>query len=170
MDVRNRTQIIERLKNIPFLKFFQKDYLGDILNQSKLLEYRPGDRIITEGTRDKVMYILLSGEVKIVKKDEEIAHLNYIGDIFGELAIINNEPRSDSVFALQPTTCLTINTEKFEKLPNEERAAIFSIIFRICTEVLADRLKASNEEIVELHREIDQYQESLKRLKKLTGG
>lgn len=170
MDPKNRTQIIERLKNIPFLKFFNKDYLSEILAYSKLLEYRSGDRIIVEGTKDKVIYILLSGEVKVTKKEEDIAHLNYIGDIFGELAIINNEPRSASVYATGPTTCLSIDMAKFDHLSAEERNAIYSIVFRIFTEVLADRLKATNEELIDLHHQLDQYQESLKRLKQMTSG
>ncbi|MFZ5806847.1 MAG: cyclic nucleotide-binding domain-containing protein [Verrucomicrobiota bacterium] len=169
MNIQNREQIIERLKNIPFLKLFKKDYLGEILAQSKLREYRPEDCIISEGSLDKCIYILLSGEVKVVKKNEDIAHLNYIGDIFGELAVINNEPRMASVYAVQPTNCLTIDTSKFEELLPEDRNAIYSVIYRIFTEVLADRLKATTAELAQIHYEVTRYQETLNRMKQMTG-
>jgi CRP/FNR family transcriptional regulator, cyclic AMP receptor protein len=169
MNLQNREQIIERLKNIPFLKLFKKDYLEEILAQSKLKEYRTNDCIISEGSLDKCIYILLSGEVKVIKKNEDIARLNYIGDIFGELAIINNEPRMASVYAVQPTSCLTIDISKFENLPAEERNAIYSVIYRIFTEVLADRLKATSEELAQMQHEIADYQKSIERMKQMTG-
>ncbi len=89
-----REQLIERLRKIPFLKSFDERCLKEILSSSKIRKYEPGERIIAEGACDSWIYVIISGQVKVVKKEEEIGQLGHIGDIFGELAVIDGKARS----------------------------------------------------------------------------
>jgi CRP/FNR family cyclic AMP-dependent transcriptional regulator len=85
-----------------FRKTFQQ---GDVI----FCEYEPGDNF----------YMIQSGRVQIVKIFEDvektIAVLNS-GEIFGEMAILEEAPRSATAIAMDPVTALEFNQENFEIL------------------------------------------------------
>jgi len=85
-----------------FRKTFQQ---GDVI----FCEYEPGDNF----------YMIQSGRVQIVKIIEDvertIAVLNP-GEIFGEMAILEEAPRSATAVAMDPVTALEFNRENFEIL------------------------------------------------------
>lgn len=167
-SIKNRELILEKLKMIPFLQSFKKDYLGEILAKSRIRQYDEDELIIPEGAYDKSIYILIMGEVKVTKQGAEIARMKHSGDIFGELAMINDDVRSASVYANQLTHCLIIDTTNFNTMDTEERTAIYSIIYRIFAEILADRLRDTSEELARTQDELQQTKDALDRFRKLT--
>ena len=78
--------LIEQIKGIPFLKSYEDKFLRNILELSKLRKYETDEIITREGEYDCWLYVILKGEVKIFKNEEEIARLSTLGDTFGELA------------------------------------------------------------------------------------
>ena len=91
---------IQRLMTIQALKHFETRNIGKLLRLSKIRQYEDGEVIITEGDRDPWLYFLLSGEIKIVKEDEQIGSIRTRGEIFGEMRIIDDQSRSASVCAV----------------------------------------------------------------------
>ncbi|MDH5409310.1 MAG: cyclic nucleotide-binding domain-containing protein [Gammaproteobacteria bacterium] len=74
--------------------------------------------IIREGHSDKTVFILLSGEVEVLKKDKEgvnqvVAKLSEGGTILGEMSIFLDEPRSSSVRISKDAVALAYTGEKF---------------------------------------------------------
>ncbi len=66
----------------------------DIFKNAKDYEtYPPGEMIFEEGEPGDVMYVVIEGEVDIVVRDEVVDQLSP-GDIFGEMALIDDSPRS----------------------------------------------------------------------------
>jgi len=85
-----------------FRKSFQK---GDVI----FCEYEPGD----------TFYLIQSGRVQIVKIFGEIEKTIAIlqpGEVFGEMAILEEAPRSATAIALDAVTVLEFNQENFEVL------------------------------------------------------
>ncbi|HOV62719.1 MAG TPA: Crp/Fnr family transcriptional regulator [Spirochaetia bacterium] len=85
-----------------FAKTYQK---GDVI----FCEYEPGD----------TFYLIQSGRVQIVKimgDIEKIVDILQPGEIFGEMAILEEAPRSASAIALDPVKALEFNRENFEVL------------------------------------------------------
>lgn len=80
--------------------------------------FAKGDIIFTEATRPDGVYIVRDGLVEIFQtiRGQEVA-LGRIGPrgIFGEMGLIDHQPRSASARALGPTTVLFIPTEAFEE-------------------------------------------------------
>ncbi|OEJ68141.1 hypothetical protein BEN30_07605 [Magnetovibrio blakemorei] len=81
--------------------------------------YHIGDIIFQEGDHGDCAYLIKSGQVKITKiaRDDQprtIATLN-AGNILGEMALIDNEPRAASAVVLQDTEVLIISNEEFQK-------------------------------------------------------
>jgi len=85
-----------------FRKNFQQ---GDVI----FCEFEPGD----------TFYMIQTGRVQIVKIFEEIEKTIAIlnpGEIFGEMAILEEAPRSATAIAMDPVTALEFNQENFEIL------------------------------------------------------
>ena len=82
--------------------------------------YQVGQYIIREGLYDKTVFILLKGEVEVLKQDNHgnnkvIATLSDGGVILGEMSIFLDEPRSTSVRISKDTLVLEFTGENFLK-------------------------------------------------------
>jgi CRP-like cAMP-binding protein len=79
-----------------------------------------GDVAVVEGTPADELFILLSGEVKVVKnhrRDDErvIAVLGPV-EAFGEMSILSGEPRWATVIATEPSRFLTLSKDALESV------------------------------------------------------
>jgi diguanylate cyclase (GGDEF)-like protein len=80
--------------------------------------YGPGHVIIREGTAANNVFVVLSGRVRVVERardtdsDVVLSELR-AGEVFGELAILQNEARHATVIALDRTHCLMLRPDRF---------------------------------------------------------
>ncbi len=80
---------------------------------SETLQFDAGETIMSEGdVSDDRAYLIESGSVDIYRQDAKIATMN-AGDVFGEMALITNDPRSAQVIANSPTEVLALNRDEF---------------------------------------------------------
>lgn len=149
-----REHLIEKFKNLTFVKTLSRNCMNEILCMSKMRRYAPGERILEEGVFDCWFYVILSGKVKVVKKEAEIVRLENIGEIFGEMAVIDGEARSASVFAETETLCLAVDASFLDRMKPEHRDAFYSAFYRLLAEILSNRLRATNEEVARLRGEV----------------
>ena len=149
------SHILQRLKALPIIKTFDEDDIKELLPFSKMKEYESGETIIEEGdTNDKHIYFLLSGKVSVKKDDIELFRLEKAGDIFGEMAVIENRARSASVEAFHKSLCLAVDATYAEMLKEEKRVNFMYILFRLFSGGLAKRLRDTNEKLVEAEKKI----------------
>jgi CRP-like cAMP-binding protein len=101
-------------------------------------EFSPGEVIFEEGQPAQHLYLLARGKVEVFHRDDSgdypIATLGE-EECFGEMAILDEEPRSASIKALEPTQVLKIDRESFRELITE-RPQISFAIFKILTKRL----------------------------------
>ena len=71
-------------------------------------EFETGAAIIRSGSVDNTLYVLLSGSLK-VEFSEQVIHL-YVGDVVGEMAFLDNRPRTATVRA--DTNCSLLVLER----------------------------------------------------------
>ncbi len=93
--------------------------LGENLFEKFGKEYNPGEIIFCEYEPGDNFYFILSGQVqitKIVGDNEKTLDIMEDGDIFGEMAILEQQPRSATVIALTKVRVLEFNRENFELL------------------------------------------------------
>jgi CRP-like cAMP-binding protein len=85
--------------------------------------YPKGFLLFAEGETGHTMYIVQEGSVKITKivdnKEVILAVLNK-GDIFGEMAILENKPRAATAEICEDCTLLAVNRSNFSKLISEQ--------------------------------------------------
>jgi CRP-like cAMP-binding protein len=104
-----------------------------------------GTVLFHEGDRGEEMYILQSGKVKISKKirgvEKTLATLEK-GEFFGEMAILNDKPRSASAETIDDCDMLVIDRKTFETLLRSNVEIAIRFIKR-----LADRLRETNDQM-----------------------
>jgi CRP-like cAMP-binding protein len=164
--LKDNVQNIQRLMAIPGLKDFETRNLAKLLRLSKIREYEDGELIIREGEEDPWLYFLLSGRIKIKKNNVDIATIDRVGDIFGEMRIVDFQNRSASVYADGRTICLGVDTSAKGRLATasvEERDArldFLLLLYRIFAEYMSIRLRATNDELVKARTELDKCQKA----------
>lgn len=86
-------------------------------------QYKPDEMIFCENEPGRELYIIQSGRVKITKmvdSQEVMLAVLQTGDIFGEMALLDNKPRSASAIASENTTMLAINKANFETMVQQQ--------------------------------------------------
>jgi CRP/FNR family transcriptional regulator, cyclic AMP receptor protein len=107
-------------------------------------EFKEGDLLFKEGDFAEEMYIIVGGQIRIIKnlgipeKETSIAILGE-GEIIGEMAIINSEPRSASAIIHETARILVIDKNTFYAMIRNN--AEFAMKF---LSILSDRLREAN--------------------------
>jgi len=153
--LKNDIKNIQQLLVIPCLKDIMMSDLSSLLKLCKLRHYSPGEWILFEGDRDPWIYFLLSGRVKIVKKGITIIKLEKVGDLFGEMRLIDGLPRSASARADGKAICLALDTSASHRLDSQDEIKnLVTIFYKIFSKILSLRLRSANDELVEVKKEM----------------
>lgn len=158
--LKDNADLMKKLKRIPMFKSFSDANLKDLLKLSKIAKYKSGESIIKEGDFDNRIYFLVSGKATVVKHGETLSTLHRTGDVFGEMGIIDGSPRSASVYALEETVCLVTDASYIDQLSGNDRIAFSYVLYRIFSEILANRLRLTSNELIELKEEIKQLKQA----------
>lgn len=97
--------------------------------------YAPGETIFEEGQEGEVMYVLIEGQVEIAAGEAVIDVLSP-GDIFGEMALIDNSPRSGTARAL--SRCKVAPVDEFNFVHYVQHSPLFALEVM---KVMASRLR-----------------------------
>ncbi|KAG8435947.1 hypothetical protein GDO86_007155 [Hymenochirus boettgeri] len=114
------------IESVPVLKSLEISERMKIVDVIGEKIYKDGDRIIAQGDKADCLYIVESGEVKIMMKSKtkagqesnqevEITRCKS-GQYFGELALVTNKPRAASAYAVGEVKCLVMDVQAFERL------------------------------------------------------
>lgn len=120
--------------------------------------YYRGKDIIQQGEEGFRAYYIEAGRVEVLV--EEAGHLLKVaelgpGDIFGEMALINHEPRTATVRAIDDVTVTIISRDEIEgKIKRIEDKAIRALI-----NVLAERLRVSTHEQMQHYKSLSEFQD-----------
>ena len=165
--LKDNVQNIQRLMAIPGLKDFETRNLSKLLRLSKIREYEDEEVIIREGDNDPWLYFLLTGMVRISKRGVEIGQLYEVGEIFGEMRIVDSMTRSATVTAIGPTVCLCVDTSAKGRLSTsderDERIDFLLLLYRIFAEYMSIRLRATNDELIRAKQSIEELRQSFHR-------
>jgi diguanylate cyclase (GGDEF)-like protein len=125
-------------------------YLLEPTEKERMLQFftervgMPGEIVVQENTAGDAIHLICSGRMAVVKGDFQapiILGFRGAGDIIGEMALLENGPRSASVVALTPIRLLSLSSDKFNQFLNENPAMGLNIM-----RVLSSRLRQAGEE------------------------
>jgi CRP-like cAMP-binding protein len=128
------TPAADLLSTVDLFQSLSKRELQRLIKPSKELTFEPGDEIVAEGDEDGRFFLLLDGEARIVTGRKTLAKLG-TGDYFGEISLIDGEPRSATVVASTAVRVLTLARWHFRPLLEEHPAIARKLLLEMCRRV-----------------------------------
>jgi len=141
------------------------DVLTEVINHAdfpvpdcwQLARYQPNEEIIRSGDKGECLYMIRRGRVRVIGKVEleqdrqvkpGMADLD-TGEIFGELVLFDQAPRSATVMALEQCELAVIDSEKLRQFLQANPELGFRFL-RELTSTLVGRLRHANDKIYSL--------------------
>jgi CRP-like cAMP-binding protein len=137
----NLLRLIAKLqKNYHFFSDMSEFEVSDFLKMCKQETYEEGQKIFSEGDSADHFYLLVSGEIIISIKENEVARLE-AGEVFGEMALLEEIPRTASASAASHSVLFFIPVKALStKLP----ALAYKVLLGVAHQMSA-RLREANE-------------------------
>ncbi|MBC8393080.1 MAG: Crp/Fnr family transcriptional regulator [Deltaproteobacteria bacterium] len=125
----------ELLKQIPLFNSLMDASLNTLAASLRLQTVRQGQVIFHKGDEGTALYIIKSGAVKIVLSSrlgaEIIASIHSEGDFFGEMALLDGEPRYADAIAVKPSEMLVLRQNDFFSFIQSDINAARSILYSL---------------------------------------
>jgi CPA1 family monovalent cation:H+ antiporter len=96
------------LQKVPLFAELRPEELAELSAVSRLMYYLPGDVVIQQGEVSNALFIIAGGQVEVLGEKEEGKGLLNRGDFFGEIALLQNTPRTATVRVVSPSTLLRL--------------------------------------------------------------
>ncbi|MGZ5099120.1 MAG: Crp/Fnr family transcriptional regulator, partial [Usitatibacter sp.] len=134
------------LKAVPFFTQLNDRELDVVRGVASEKTYAKQSVVLTEGEMGDSLYMIQSGKVKVFIGDEDgreiILKILGPGDFFGEMSMIDKQPRSASVNTIEASTFLVLTHAAFEKCV-EQAPRIGNMVMQI----LAQRVREADRKI-----------------------
>lgn len=115
--------IADRLRQIPLFAHLEHDEVARIARAAREKSYPKGSVILFEDDPGDALYVVLQGDVKVVLIGEDgrevILSILGAGDFFGEMALIDDQPRSAHVIAMEDANLLVLHRDDFQQCLQE---------------------------------------------------
>ena len=152
-DMATQDQPLTSMEKIMFLKessFFAALPLEELYHIALSIQEesaREGSVVIKQGTRGGKMYIVVEGELEVSRSDPDVEgesqRITVLGEnqVFGDMALLDDEPRSASVTALQDCRLLSLQRNDLERILRRYSSIAFNMM-RILSSRLRDIMAA----------------------------
>jgi CRP-like cAMP-binding protein len=105
------------LTDVPLFQGLRDRQLKQLATRFVMRKYQPNDYIVSQGKGGAGMFIIVSGHAEAVleSRDGNKTVVNSFGpsDFFGEIALLDDGPRTASVIAAEDTDCLILSRPDF---------------------------------------------------------
>ena len=125
--------------------------MSDILDYcdgQRVAHFDSGETIIPEGARLGKLFILIDGQIEVIRKDTQVTHVDEPGSVFGEMSVLLDMPHSATVKALSKVDAYVID-EAMTFLASRSEVAI-----HLAT-LLARRLYYTTTYLVDLQQQAE---------------
>ena len=136
-----------QLRDVGLFGALSDEFLEHLCKNLEVRELLPGETVFREGDPAREMYVVLDGEMEVLKKsrrgrETRVAILGP-NDCFGEMSIIDMQPRSATVRTLGATRLLKISTEEMDALYRHDLKSYTLIVLNIARD-LSRRLRVTD--------------------------
>jgi CRP-like cAMP-binding protein len=119
------------LKTVGIFSDIPESALVDVASVLEDVELEPETAIFSKGDIGGSLYIVVDGRVRVFDGDRVLAILGE-GEIFGEMAALDPQPRMASVTAVERTRLLRMDNESLNELITEQGEVALGIIRLLC--------------------------------------
>ena len=146
-----KTDIAETVKRTSLFNEFTDQEVEALLSLSDPIELPAKETIVRQDDPGDCMFVLLKGTARVVHRKDgkqfELAQLGP-GDFFGELALVDEGPRSADVEAVDACTLLRVEQSVVRALAGVYPTAAFKLLIAV-GRVLVSRMRASNRKYID---------------------
>jgi HEAT repeat protein len=119
------------LKAVPMFAEASEEILADVAGILEEREVKAGEVVFSKGEAGDSLYVIVHGQVRVFDGDRTITHLGE-HDIFGELALLDPEPRVASVAAVTDTRLFRLDREGFAELMAGNIEIVRGVLHVLC--------------------------------------
>jgi CRP/FNR family transcriptional regulator, cyclic AMP receptor protein len=141
------------LKKLPLFKECTNTELIKIGNIMQKVSFAAGDVIFEKGAVGDALYLVREGQVEVlsphsseVEAEEDVVAVLGEGALFGEMAMVEGEPRSATVRAKTEAKLWRMKKEYFEEIMSKDHVIAFKI-YKKLTIILSQRLRDTTERL-----------------------
>ncbi|MCB0194483.1 MAG: cyclic nucleotide-binding domain-containing protein [Anaerolineae bacterium] len=122
------------LSSIPMFKDIPGYVLASVAEIMEEVELEAGETFIKEDAIEDCLYIVVDGRVRVHSQGQDIAIIE-AGQIVGELAVLDPEPRSASVTTLEDTFLLRLTKEPFDEVMADRPEIAAGVVRTLCQRI-----------------------------------
>ena len=138
------------LKKVALFEGLTQGQLAKVASIAQARSYEVGAHLFREGEAGHEVFILLSGKVRISKSvpgiGEEALAILEPGQYFGEMALIEDSPRSADAIAHTPCSVWVIGREALDQLMFTDKDLAYVLLWTF-VRTLSERLRETNDKI-----------------------
>lgn len=135
-----KSEIVGYLAEVPLFRDLSNAHLAKIARVTDIKTARPGESLVREGTyrsgSGPAFFMIIEGTADVTIKRKKVSTLK-AGDSFGEMSLLDGQPRSATVTAKTEMTLFRILGWHFTKLVKSEPGVALSLL-----KTMAGRLRA----------------------------
>lgn len=140
--------MLDYLRKLPLFAGLSETELLDVLRATKVVRFRAGEMVCRAGEPGSAMFLIESGTVAVsvprtTRGSVEVKQLGP-GELFGELALVDSQPRSADVEARTDVVAYSLDRAEFDKLRAQMNPAAYKVLRQVAL-IVSERLKHLNE-------------------------
>lgn len=127
---------VEALRRVPLFEGLSKRELELLAQVSEDVELPAGEALCREGQSGQEFFVIVDGEVEVKRRGRRVS-TGQSGDFFGEIALVEDMPRTASVIAKTPLRVFVLTARDFrsvvERSPGVERKVLRTLARRLAS-------------------------------------
>lgn len=139
------SETVELLAQVPLLRTLPADDLARFAARTQTFEFGPEHDVVEIGTPGRSLFLILDGTVRVLypsqNTDFELARLGR-GEFFGEMALLNDKPRSATVRTVDDVRVVALDKADFRAVVSEHPRLALELL-----EVMSVRIRNADEQI-----------------------
>ena len=154
--------IVEFLLDVHLFHMLNEGELADFISIAKLQHYQSGTTLFSEGDLGDAFYVIYKGSIQVKRRNpfheqSQIANL-IAGTCFGEMAILDDSPRSATIIITEESILLRFSKREFLGLIKSQSVAAYKVIHSMAQQ-LAQRQRSLNQRIENMDRDMNDLEE-----------
>lgn len=137
-----RDEKIDLLRTVPLFSGMRDRELERVAALADIVDLPPDRQIMKQGDRGAEMFVMVSGSARIERDGESLTECG-VGDVLGEIALLDGGPRTATVTLAEPSRLLVLARREFRELMDEFPEVRLQVL-----EAAARRLRALDRDAV----------------------
>ena len=127
---------VELLRNVDLFEGLTTKELESVADACKQAHFRAGENIVTQGDPSARLYVIIAGTAEVFVHGAKVDAIGP-GDYFGEIAVIDGQPRAATVTATSPVSALSLAHFNVKRLLRTMPDIGFKMLRKACERIRA---------------------------------